>query len=176
VLCCDEKSQIQALDRTRPGLPMRRGRGASMTHDYKRHGTTTLFAALNAHDGTVIPDCKTRHRHEEWLAFLRQIDRETPKGRVLHLICDNYATHKHPRVKVWLKKHPRFHVHFTPMSGLWLNMVEWFFRSIAVDRLRHGVFQSVAELALAIEGYIAPCNKNPKPFVWTAKANDILQK
>jgi transposase len=176
VLCCDEKSQIQALDRTQPGLPMKRGRGASMTHDYKRHGTTTLFAALNAHDGTVIADCKTRHRHEEWLAFLRQIDRETPKDKVLHLICDNYATHKHPRVKAWLKKHPRFHMHFTPTSGSWLNMVERFFRSITVDRLRRGVFQSVAELTQAIEGYIAAYNENPKPFVWTAKANDILQK
>jgi DDE superfamily endonuclease len=154
VLCCDEKSQIQALDRTQPGLPMKRGRGASMTHDYKCHGTTTLFAALNAHDGTVIADCKTRHRHEEWLAFLRQIDRETPKDKVLHLICDNYATHKHPRVKAWLKKHPRFHMHFTPTSGSWLNMVELFFRSITVDRLRRGVFQSVAKLTQAIEGYM----------------------
>ena len=117
VLCCDEKSQIQALDRTQPGLPMKRGRGASMTHDHKRHGTTTLFAALNAYDGTVIADCKTRHRHEAWLAFLRQIDRETPKDKVLHLICDNYATHKHPRVKVWLEKHPRFHMHFAPTPG-----------------------------------------------------------
>ena len=147
-----------------------------MTHDYKRHGTTTLFAALNAHDGTVIADCKTRHRHEEWLAFLRQIDRETPKDKVFHLIRDNYATHKHPRVKAWLKKHPRFHMHFTPTSGSWLNMVERFFRSIAVDRLRRGVFQSVAELTQAIESYIAAYNETPKPFVWTAKANDILQK
>jgi transposase len=176
VLCCDEKSQIQALDRTQPGLPMKRGRGASMTHDYKRHGTTTLFAALNAHDGTVIADCKTRHRHEEWLAFLRQIDRETPKDKELHLICDNDATHKHPRVRAWLKKHPRFHVHFTPTSGSWLNMVERFFRSITVDRLRRGVFHSVAQLTQAIEGYIADYNENPKPFVWTAKAHDILQK
>ena len=162
VLCCDEKTQIQALDRTQPGLPMKRGRGASMTHDYKRHGTTTLCAALNAHDGTVIADCKTRHRHEEWLAFLRQIDRETPKDKVLHLICDNYATHKHPRVKAWLKKHPRFHMHFTPTSGSWLNMVERFFRSITVDRLRRGVFQSVAELTQAIdrdESNLAPLNE-----------------
>jgi transposase len=176
VLCCDEKSQIQALDRTQPGLPMKPGRGASMTHDYKRHGTTTLFAALNAHDGSVIADCKPQHRHEEWLAFLRQIDRETPKDKSLHLICDNYATHKHPKVNAWLKKHPRFHVHFTPTSGSWLNMVERFFRSITVDRLRRGVFRSVAELTQAIEQYIASYNDNPKPFVWTAKANDILQK
>jgi transposase len=176
VLCCDEKSQIQALDRTQPGLPMKPGRRASMTHDYKRHGTTTLFAALNAHDGSVIADCKPQHRHEEWLAFLRQIDRETPKDKQLHLICDNYATHKHPKVNAWLKKHPRFHVHFTPTSGSWLNMVERFFRSITVDRLRRGVFRSVAELTQAIEQYIASYNDNPKPFVWTAKANDILQK
>jgi len=176
VLCCDEKSQVQALDRTQPGLPMKKGRGATMTHDYKRHGTTTLFAALNILDGTVIADCKAQHRHEEWLEFLRLIDRATPKGKTLHLICDNYATHKHPNVKAWLKKHPRFHIHFTPTSASWLNMVERFFRSITVDRLRRGVFRSVVELKEAIRDYIAAYNDCPKPFVWTAKANDILEK
>jgi len=176
VLCCDEKSQVQALDRTQPGLPMKKGRGATMTHDYKRHGTTTLFAALNILDGTVIAECKTKHRHEEWLDFLRLIDRQTPSDKTLHLICDNYATHKHPNVKAWLKKHPRFQMHFTPTSASWLNMVERFFRSITVDRLRRGVFKSVAELKSAILEYIAAYNIEPKPFVWTAKANDILQK
>ncbi|MGH8030887.1 MAG: IS630 family transposase [Luteimonas sp.] len=176
VLCCDEKSQGQALDRTQPGLPMKKGRGATMTHDDKRHGATTLFAALNVLDGTVIADGKPQHRHEEWLEFLRLIDRTTPRGEVLHLICDNYATHKHRNVKTWLKKHPRFHVHFTPTSASWLNMVERFFRSITVDRLRRGVFRSVAELNEAIRGYIAAYNDCPKPFVWTAKANDILEK
>lgn len=176
VLCCDEKSQVQALDRTQPGLPMKKGRGATMTHDYKRHGTTTLFAALNILDGTVIAECKTKHRHEEWLDFLRLIDRQTPADKTLHLICDNYATHKHPNVKAWLKKHPRFQMHFTPTSASWLNMVERFFRSITVDRLRRGVFKSVAELKSAILEYIAAYNIEPKPFVWTAKANDILQK
>lgn len=176
VLCCDEKSQVQALDRTQPGLPLKKGRAQTMTHDYKRHGTTTLFAALNTLDGTVIARCEERHRHTEWLTFLRQINRETPKDKALHLICDNYATHKHPKVKEWLEKHPRFHVHFTPTSASWLNMVERFFRDITTDRLRRGVFRSVPELTKAIKEFIAIRNKNPKPFVWTAKANDILQK
>lgn len=176
VLCCDEKSQVQALDRTQPGLPMKKGRAATMTHDYKRHGTTTLFAAMCTLDGSVISRCTQRHRHTEWLDFLRQIDRETPKEKQLHLVCDNYATHKHPAVQVWLEKHPRFHMHFTPTSASWLNMVERFFRSISTDRLERGVFRSVPELTTAIEEYIAVHNKNPKPFVWTAKANDILQK
>lgn len=176
VLCCDEKSQVQALDRTQPGLPLKKGRAQSMTHDYKRHGTTTLFAAMSTLDGSVISRCAQRHRHIEWLDFLRQIDRETPKGKELHLVCDNYATHKHPKVKEWLEKHPRFHVHFTPTSASWLNMVERFFRSISADRLERGVFRSVPELILAIEEYIAVHNQNPKPFVWTAKTNDILQK
>lgn len=176
VLCCDEKSQIQALDRTQPGLPMKKGRAQTMTHDYKRNGTTTLFAALNVLDGQVIGHCQSRHTHAEWLKFLRKIDRHTPKDRPLHLIADNYATHKHPEVKVWLAKHPRFHIHFTPTSASWLNMVERFFRSITVDRLRCGVFHSVADLEKAIAGYINRYNKNPKPFVWTAKANDILEK
>ena len=176
VLCCDEKSQIQALDRTQPGLPLKKGRAATMTHDYKRHGTTTLFAALNTLDGSIISRCEQRHRHEEWLRFLRQINRETPKDKRVHLICDNYATHKHPKVKAWLAHHPRFTVHFTPTSASWLNMVERFFRDITTERLRRGVFRSVPELVTAIKKYIAVHNDNPKPFIWTAKANDILQK
>lgn len=176
VLCCDEKSQVQALDRTQPGLPLKKGRAATMTHDYKRHGTTTLFAALNTLDGSVIARCEQRHRHGEWLAFLRQIERETPKDKTLHLICDNYATHKHPKVKEWLAKHPRFAVHFTPTSASWLNMIERFFRDLTTERLRRGVFRNVPDLIAAIKEYIAVHNQDPKPFVWTAKANDILQK
>jgi len=176
VLCCDEKSQVQALDRTQPGLPLKKGRAATMTHDYKRHGTTTLFAALNVLDGKIIAQCQQRHRHIEWLKFLRQIDRQTPKGKEVHLICDNYATHKHPKVKTWLDKHPRFTVHFTPTSASWLNMVERFFRDITTERLRRGVFTSVPDLIRTIEGYVDHHNENPKPFIWTAKANDILQK
>jgi transposase len=176
VLCCDEKSQVQALDRTQPGLPLKKGRAATMTHDYKRNGTTTLFAALNVLDGQVIAQCQQRHRHEEWLRFLRKIDRETPKGKTLHLICDNYATHKHPNVQAWLEKHPRFNMHFTPTSASWLNMVERFFRDISENRLRRGVFTSVPELTAAIEQYVAHHNANPKPFIWTATARDILQK
>jgi transposase len=176
VLCCDEKSQVQALDRTQPGLPLKKGRAASMTHDYKRHGTTTLFAALNTLDGSVIARCEQRHRHTEWLDFLRQIDRETPRDKTLHLICDNYATHKHPKVRQWLEKHPRFHMHFTPTSASWLNMVERFFRDITTERLRRGVFRCVPELICAIKKYIVVHNNDPQPFVWTASANDILQK
>ncbi len=176
VLCCDEKSQIQALDRTQPGLPLKQGRGATMTHDYKRCGTTTLFAALNILDGQVIAQCQPRHRHSEWLKFLKQLDRETPKDKTLHLIADNYATHKHPVVQNWLDKHPRFHMHFTPTSASWLNMVERFFRDITTDRLRRRVFTSVPELIEAIDKYIAHHNINPKPFIWTKSARDILQK
>jgi len=176
VLCCDEKSQVQALDRTQPGLPLKKGRAATMTHDYKRHGTTTLFAALNVLDGKLIAQCQRRHRHNEWLKFLRQIDRETPKDKALHLICDNYATHKHPNVRRWLKKHPRFHTHFTPTSASWFNMVERFFRDLSTERLERGVFHSVPELITAIQQYVGVHNKNPKPFIWTAKAADILQK
>lgn len=176
VLCCDEKSQVQALDRTQPGLPLKKGRAATMTHDYKRHGTTTLFAAMSTLDGSVISRCAQRHRHTEWLDFLRQINRVTPKDKELHLICDNYATHKHPAVQEWLARHKRFHMHFTPTSASWLNMVERFFRSLSTDRLERGVFRSVPELNAAIEQYITVHNQNPKPFVWTAKANDILQK
>ena len=176
VLCCDEKSQVQALDRTQPGLPMKKGRAQTMTHDYKRHGTTTLFAALNVLDGTVIGQCQQRHTHAEWLKFLRQIDRETPKGKTLHLIADNYATHKHAAVQAWLAKHPRFHMHFTPTSASWLNMVERFFRDITTERLRRGVFTSVGELEAAIKAYVAHHNTSPKPFIWTKSARDILQK
>ena len=176
VLCCDEKSQIQALDRTQPGLPMKKGRAATMTHDYKRHGTTTLFAAMNMIDGSIISRCDQRHRHNEWLTFLKQIDRKTPADKSLHLICDNYATHKHPVVQAWLAKHPRFHMHFTPTSASWLNMLERFFRDLSVERLRNGVFRSVPELTQAIEGYVVHHNKNPKPFIWTAQAKDILAK
>ena len=176
VLCCDEKSQVQALDRTQPGLPMKKGRAATMTHDYKRNGTTTLFAALNVLDGQVISQCQQRHRHVEWLKFLRQIDRETPKDKALHLIADNYATHKHPKVQEWLAKHPRITMHFTPTSASWLNMVERFFRDISEKRLRRGVFTSVDDLVQAIDEYVAHHNTDPKPFIWTKSARDILQK
>ena len=176
VLCCDEKSQVQALDRTQPGLPMKKGRAASMTHDYKRNGTTTLFAALNVLDGQVIAQCQQCHRHTEWLKFLKQIERETPKDKTLHLIADNYATHKHPTVHRWLARHPRITMHFTPTSASWLNMVEPFFRDITDRRLRRGVFTSVPELVAAIHQYIAHHNINPKPFIWTKSARDILQK
>jgi transposase len=176
VLCCDEKSQVQALDRTQPGLPLKKGRAATMTHDYKRNGTTTLFAALNVLDGQVIGQCQQRHTHAEWLKFLKKIDRETPKEKMLHLIADNYATHKHPSVQEWLDKHPRFVMHFTPTSASWLNMVERFFRDITTERLRRGVFTSVPELITAIDEYIAHHNTKPKPFIWTKSARDILQK
>jgi transposase len=176
VLCCDEKSQVQALDRTQPGLPLKKGRAATMTHDYKRNGTTTLFAALNVLDGQVIGQCQQRHTHAEWLKFLKKIDRETPKDKMLHLIADNYATHKHPTVQAWLAKHPRFVMHFTPTSASWLNMVERFFRDITTERLRRGVFTSVPELVSAIDEYIAHHNTDPKPFIWTKNARDILQK
>ena len=176
VLCCDEKSQVQALDRTQPGLPLKKGRAGTMTHDYVRHGTTTLFAALNVADGTIIGQCQNRHRHQEWLKFLKLIDQQTPAARDVHLILDNYATHKHARVKAWLAKHPRFHLHFTPTSASWLNMVERFFRDLTEKRLRRGVFHSLPELITALEEYLAHYNENPTPFVWTAKANDILKK
>jgi transposase len=176
VLCVDEKSQIQALDRTQPGLPLRQGRHRTQTHDYKRHGTTTLFAALNTLDGTVLSACRSRHRHQEWLRFLKQIAAQTPADRELHLIVDNYATHKHPKVIAWLANHPRIHLHFTPTSASWLNRVERFFRDLSTRRLRHGIFQSVAQLEAAITDYIAIHNAAPKPFIWTAKAADILAK
>jgi transposase len=147
-----------------------------MTHDYVRHGTTTLFAALNVAGGTIIGECQNRHRHQEWLKFLKLIDQQTPADREVHLILDNYATHKHAKVKTWLAKHPRFHLHFTPTSASWLNMVERFFRDLAGKRLRRGVFHSVPELVAALKDYVAQYNGNPTPFVWTARANDILKK
>jgi len=176
VLSVDEKSQIQALDRTQPGLPMKKGRGETMTHDYKRHGTTTLFAALNTLDGTVLSQCRDRHTNEDWIAFLGQIHRNTPKDKQIHVIADNYAAHKHPNVQRWLARRKRFHMHYTPTSASWLNMVERFFRHITQQRIRRGVFHSVAELVAAIDAYVENHNRQPKPFIWTAKASDILQK
>jgi transposase len=176
VFCVDEKSQIQALDRTQPGLPLKKGRCGTMTHDYKRNGTTTLFAALAVAEGTLIGDCMPRHRHQEFIKFLRQIDRETPADLDLHLILDNYATHKHPKVKSWLKRHQRFHFHFIPTSSSWLNLVERWFREITDKRIRRGVFHSVKELVAAINEYIAKHNESPKAFTWTAKADAILEK
>ena len=176
VLSVDEKSQIQALDRTQPGLPLKKGRCGTMTHDYKRNGTTTLFAALNTLDGTVISTCMPRHRHQEWLKFLKLIDKETPRDKELHLIADNYSAHKTPEVKAWLAKHPRFHMHFTPTSASWLNMVERFFRDLTTKRLRRGVFCSVPDLIAAIDEYLEQHNENPSPYIWTKSANDILAK
>ena len=176
VLSCDEKSQIQALDRTQKSLPLFPGRLKTMTHDYKRNGTTTLFAAIELAEGKIIADCLPRHRHQEWLKFLKQIDAETPPKLDLHLILDNDATHKHPTVLKWLKKHPRFHLHFTPTSSSWLNVIERWFRDITQNRIRNGVFRSVAELKQAIRDYIAHHNAHPKSFVWTKKAEDILEK
>ena len=176
VLSVDEKSQIQALDRTQPGLPMKKGRGATMTHDYKRNGTTTLFAALNVASGEVYGLCQQKHRHQEWLRFLRMIDQTKPAGKEIYLICDNYSTHKHERVQRWLEKHKRFHVRFTPTSASWLNMVERFFRDITQNSIRRGVFQDLEQLIMAIGEYIDGHNQNPKPFIWTAKATDILEK
>jgi transposase len=176
VLSLDEKSQIQALDRTQPGLPLKRGRGQTMTHDYKRNGTTTLFAALNAANGEVFGLCQERHRHQEWLKFLRLIDQTIPPTLHLHVICDNYSTHKHDKVQRWLEHHPRFKVHFTPTGSSWLNMVERFFRDLTQNRLRRGVFRDVEELITAIETYIDHHNDHPKPFIWTARAADILEK
>jgi transposase len=176
VFSVDEKSQIQALDRTQPGLPLVPGRYGTMTHDYKRHGTTTLFTALNTLNGKVIGTCMPRHRHQEWIKFLGLIDRETPKSQEVHLIADNYATHKHPKVQAWLERHPRFKVHFTPTSASWLNMVERFFRDLTENRLRRGVFLSVGDLIAAIYEYLAHHNEDPKPFIWTKTASDILEK
>jgi transposase len=176
VLCVDEKSQIQALDRTQPGLPLKRGRSQTMTHDYKRNGTATLFAALNAANGEVYGFCQERHRHQEWLKFLRLLEHAMPPHLDLHLIGDNYATHKHPKVQRWLARHPRLHMHFTPTSASWLNMVERFFRDLTQNRLRRGVFRDLEELILAIGTYIDRHNESPKPFIWTARASDILEK
>ena len=176
VLCVDEKSQIQALQRTQPGLPMKKGRRGTMTHDYKRLGTTTLFAALNLLDGRVIGECMPRHRHQEFLRFLRRLDRDFPKDLDLHLIVDNYGTHKQPKVKQWLAMHPRFELHFIPTSSSWLNLVERWFRELTEKRIRRGTFLSVPELVAAIEEYTAASNADPKPFVWHASAQAILDK
>lgn len=176
VLCVDEKSQIQALDRTQPGLPIKKGRCGTMTHDYKRNGTTTLFAALSMLDGKVIGDCMPRHRHQEFIRFLKKIDSETPAELGLHLIVDNYGTHKHPRVKSWVRRHPRFQLHFIPTSSSWLNMIERWFREITDKRIRRGVFRSVPELIAAITEYLDNHNQNPRVFVWTASVKGIMAK
>jgi transposase len=176
VLSVDEKRQIQALDRTQPSLPMKPGRAGTMTHDYKRNGTTTLFAALNTLDGSVIGQCLPRHRHQEFLKFLRTLDREFPGEMELHLIVDNYRTHKHDNVNAWLAKHPRFHLHFTPTSSSWLNLVERWFRELTDKAIRRGVFHSVPDLITAIEDYLSAHNNDPKPFVWTASIDSILEK
>jgi len=176
VLCCDEKSQIQALDRTQPGLPLKKGRCGTMTHDYKRHGTTTLFAALDMTEGKLIGTCMQRHRHQEWLKFLKLIDAQTPAELDLHLIADNYHTHKHPKVQRWLAKHPRFHMHFIPTSSSWMNMVERWFRDLTDKRIRRDAFSSVPQLIEAIMDYIQLHNENPKAFIWTAKIEHILAK
>jgi len=176
VLCVDEKSQIQALDRTQPGLPLKKGRCGTMTHDYKRNGTTTLFAAFSMLDGKVIGDCMPRHRHQEFIRFLAKIDVETPSELDLHIIVDNYATHKHPRVKSWLRRHPRFHLHFIPTSSSWLNMVERWFRDITENRIRRGSFRNVPELIAAIKEYLDNHNQNPRIFTWTASVERILAK
>jgi transposase len=176
VLSVDEKSQIQALDRTQAGLPMRPGRRGTMTHDYRRRGTTTLFAALDVLEGRVIGQCMARHRHQEFIRFLNRITRETPAGLDLHLILDNYATHKHPKVLAWLERHPRFHFHFTPTSASWINAVEGFFAKLTRQPLRRGVFGGVADLRAAINRFIAEANRDPRPFVWTADPDDIIGK
>jgi transposase len=176
VLCADEKTSIQALDRTQRGLPIHRGRCGTMTHDYKRNGTTTLFAAIEMTEGRLIGTCMSKHRHQEWIKFLRQIDAETPAELDLHLVVDNYATHKHPKVQSWLKRHQRFHIHFIPTSSSWLNLVERWFREITDNRIRRGTFCSVEQLTQAIMDYIQQHNRSPKPFVWTAKADEILAK
>lgn len=176
VLSVDEKSQIQALNRTQPSLPMKPGRAGTMTHDYKRNGTTTLFAALNVLTGALLFSCMPRHRNGEFLKFLRQIDRSVEKGKQIHVICDNYATHKHANVRAWLAKHPRITLHFVPTSSSWLNLVERWFRELTDKRIRRGSFTSVAELIAAIEDYIAHHNADPKPYKWTKTAEEIIEK
>lgn len=176
ILCCDEKSQCQALERTQPGLPLGMGHVSTKTHDYIRHGTLTLFTALSYLDGKLISQTAKRHTHAEWLQFLKHIEAETPPDHELHLIIDNYATHKHPKVLRWLKARPRFHLHFTPTSSSWMNMVERFFRDLTEDVVRHGSFESVKELSAAILDYLHERNLNPKPYQWRAKGADILAK
>ncbi len=176
VLSIDEKSQIQALDRTQPGLPLRPGKCGTMTHDYKRHGTTTLFAALNVLDGSVIGRCMQRHRHQEFIRFLNAVEVEVPAGKIIHVVLDNYATHKHPKVLAWLARHPRWVFHFTPTSSSWLNAVEGFFSKLTRQRLKRGVFRSIADLQAAIHRYLSEHNDDPKPFRWTKSADTILDK
>jgi transposase len=176
VICVDEKSQIQALDRTQPGLPLKKGRCGTYTHDYKRNGTTTLFAALSLLDGKVIGQCQTRHRHQEWLKFLHRLDREFPPALTLHVVMDNYGTHKAPAVKAWLAKHPRFLCHFIPTSSSWLNMVERWFRELTDKAIRRGVFVSVPDLEQSIANYLAAWNEHPRPFIWTASVGAIVEK
>src|SRR5215208_2500414 len=176
VLSVDEKSQIQALERTQPGLPIKEGRPATATHDYERHGTTTLFAALNVLDGTVLGRCMQRHRHQEFIRFLNAVEAVIPAGKLVHAVLDNYGTHKHPRVLAWLGRHPRWTFHFTPTSGSWLNAVETFFSALTRRRLRRGVFRSIVELQEAINRYIAEHNNDPAPFVWTKTADQITTK
>ena len=176
VLSIDEKSQIQALDRTQPGLPMKPGRAGTMTHDYKRHGTTTLFAALDLLDGKVVGQCMQRHRHQEFIRFLNRIERDVPAGKLIHVILDNYATHKHPKVRAWLERHQRWTFHYTPTSASWLNAVEGFFAKLTRRRLQRGVFHSLVDLQAAINRYLAEHNRAPKPFVWTAEPEAILAK
>jgi transposase len=174
VLSVDEKSQIQALDRTQPGLPMKKGRAGTMTHDYKRHGTTTLFAALNVLDGTVIGRNMQRHRHQEFIRFLNAIEAEVPVGKIVHVILDNYGAHKHPKVRQWLDRHPRFTFHFTPTSCSWLNAVEGFFAKLSKRRLKRGVFRSIVDLQAAINRFVEETNQMPKPFTWTADPDKII--
>src|SRR5208282_6043047 len=174
VLSVDEKSQIQALDRTQPGLPMKKGRGATMTHDYKRNGTTTLFAALDIREGKVIGRCMQRHRHQEFIRFLNAVERQGPADKAVHVVLDNYATHKHPKVRGWLARHPRVTFHFTPTSCSWANAVEGWFAKLTRQRLKRGVFTSIVELQTAINRFIADANDKPKPFVWTKPADAIL--
>ena len=174
VLSIDEKSQIQALDRTQPGLPMKKGRCGTMTHDYKRHGTTTLFAALNVLEGKIIGRCMQRHRHQEFIRFLNTIEADLPAGKIIHVVLDNYATHKHSKVRAWLARHPRFVFHFTPTSASWLNAVEGFFAKLTRRRLKRGVFRSIVDLQAAINRFLKETNDHPKPFVWTADPDKII--
>ncbi len=176
VLSVDEKPQIQALDRTQPGLPVKPGRCATMTHDYERNGTTTLFAALNVLDGTVVGRCMQRHRHQEFIRFLNAVEAAVPAGKLVHAILDNYATHKHPKVRAWLARHPRWTFHFTPTSASWLNAVEGLFAKLTKRRLKRGVFGSLVELQAAINRFLAETNADPKPFVWTANPDHIIEK
>jgi transposase len=176
VLSVDEKAQIQALDRTQPGLPLKPGKAGTMTHDYKRHGTTTLFAALDVLEGTVISRCMQRHRHQEFIRFLNAVERAVPVGKVVHAILDNYAAHKHPKVLAWLDRHPRWTFHFTPTSGSWLNAVETFFSALTRRRIRRGSFHSIVDLQAAINRYVAEHNHDPKPFIWTKPVDQILIK